>query len=78
MKFEDIIFLVQGATGLAGMLTANPLITASGEGIARLLRIARNAYVSGKARGEWTPEQEKQWDEEIFPAITSQAHWKDE
>jgi hypothetical protein len=76
-KFEDIVFLIETGTAAASIATAasNPVIAASLDGANRLIRIGMDAYASGRDRGEWTPAEEKRFDEVVLPAVTSQPHW---
>lgn len=76
-KFEDVMFLIETGTAAASIATAasNPVIAASLDAANRLVKIGMDAYVSGRARGEWTEAQSKHFDEVVLPAVTSQAHW---
>lgn len=76
MKYEDVVYLIQVGTALAGMATGNPAVAAFGELGARLLAAAKRAYVSGRSRGEWTAEQERDFDERILPQLLGQPHWR--
>lgn len=76
MEFDDVIFLIQTGTGLAAIATGNPALAAFGELGARLLQSGKKAYDSGKARGEWTAAQEKEFDEVYLPKLMSQPHWQ--
>ena len=76
MKFEDILFLMQTGGTMAAMATGNPLLAASVDAGARLAQIGHDAYLSGRERGEWSPEQQRHFDEVVLPNITSQPHWQ--
>lgn len=76
MKFDDIVFLVQTGGSIAAAAGANPLLVASLDAGARLIKLGRDAYQSGRDRGEWTPEQVAHFDTVVLPAITSQPHWQ--
>ena len=76
MKFDDIVYLFQIGSSAAAIAAGNPLAASLANGAARLLKIAHDAYVSGRERGEWTPDQQKHFDEVVLPQITSQTWWK--
>ncbi len=61
---------------MAAIASGNPLLAASVDAGARMLKLGHDAYISGRERGEWSPEQQKHFDEVVLPSITSQPHWK--
>ena len=74
MKFDDILFVAQTGASIAS--SVNPVAGLAAEAGVRLMKLAHDAYVSGRERGEWTANEVKKFDEEILPMITSQPHWK--
>jgi hypothetical protein len=76
MKFDDIVFLIQTGGTMAAMATGNPMLAASVDAGTRLAQIAHDAYLSGRERGEWSPEQQNHFDNVVLPAITAQPHWQ--
>jgi hypothetical protein len=76
MKFEDILFLMETGGKMAAIASSNPLLAASVTAGVRMAQIGHDAYVSGRERGEWSPEQQKHFDEVVLPSITAQEHWK--
>lgn len=75
MKFDDILFLISTGAAAAAAASGNPLLVAAAEAGLRLVKIGHDAYLSGRSRGEWTPEQEQHFDEVVLPQITAQPHW---
>ena len=76
MKFDDILFLMETGGKMAALASSNPFLAASVNAGVRLAQIGHDAYVSGRERGEWSPEQQKHFDEVVLPNVTSQPHWK--
>jgi hypothetical protein len=77
MKFDDLIFLVQTGAAIAAAAAGNPMLAASADAGNRLIKIARDAFVSGRERAEWTPEQEELFWHKILPEVTSRPHWQE-
>ncbi len=75
-NFNDILAMIQFGGALAAIGTGNPAISAGVQLGTSMIKVAHDAYVSGRDRGEWTPDQEKHFDEVVLPQITSQAHWQ--
>lgn len=76
MKFEDILFTIQTGAGLIALATGNPLLAAALDAGLRLVKLGRDAYESGRERGEWTEAEEKQFDEVVTAEIIRRPHWK--
>jgi hypothetical protein len=75
MKFDDAMFVINLGVSALSAVSTNPVLAAGAAGAARLVKIGRDAFISGRDRGEWTPEQVEHFDKVVHPQIASQAHW---
>lgn len=75
MKFDEIMALFQIGATIAKENIPVPGLALGIDAATVLTKVAHDAFVSGRNRGEWTDAQCAKFDTEILPKLVVQDHW---